>query len=215
MYSRNITPEEKEEIKIPDSYSGIAFGKAAELPPEAAELPAPEGGVRKGEIKSSPSAIGIHSDGAVRDGGAKGNDAGAPPRAEVAGTPDSGSAAAGAILDALTGGGAGPKDGHSDTVPVSGDGGGIGSLLSSLLLGGDGKGRLTHLFGSLMRGGLPGFMGGRAPDGGDKGKKKPGFSLPSLGAEEIILLCAAALLFFSKEGDRECALIILLLLFIK
>lgn len=215
MYSRNITPEEKEEIKIPDSYSGIAFGKAAEVPPEAPELPAPEGGVRKGEIKSSPSAIGIHSDGAVRDGGTKSEDTGAPTRAETTGTHDNGTVAAGAIPDSLTGGGAEQENGHDDTSPVSGDGGGIGQLLSSLLLGGDGRGRLTRLFGSLTKGGLPGFMGGRAPGGGDKDKRKPGFSLPSLGTEEIILLCAAALLFFSKEGDRECALIILLLLFIK
>ena len=104
MYSRNITPEEKEEIKIPDSYSGIAFGKAAEVPPEAPELPAPEGGVRKGEIKSSPSAIGIHSDGAVRDGGTKSEDTDAPTRAEATGAHDNGTVAAGAISDSLTGG---------------------------------------------------------------------------------------------------------------
>lgn len=214
MYSRNITPEEKEEIKIPDSYSGIAFGKAAEVPPAAPELPAPEGGVRKGEIKSSPSAVGIHSDGAVRDDSAKSEDVGAPTYAEVAGAPGA-DTGAGAIFDTLADSRQEAEDGQDDAAQVSADGGGIGSLLSSLLLGGEGKGRLTRLFGTLMHGGLTGFTGGRVPDGCEKDKKKPGFSLPSLGTEEIILLCAAALLFFSKDGDRECALIILLLLFIK
>ena len=34
------------------------------------------------------------------------------------------------------------------------------------------------------------------------------------GSEEILIIALAALLFFSKEGDRECALILLLTLFL-
>ena len=37
---------------------------------------------------------------------------------------------------------------------------------------------------------------------------------PKIGGEEILILAAAALMFFSKEGDKECALILLFLLFI-
>ena len=36
----------------------------------------------------------------------------------------------------------------------------------------------------------------------------------SIGTEEILILAAAALLFFSKEGDKECAIMLFLLLFI-
>jgi hypothetical protein len=36
-----------------------------------------------------------------------------------------------------------------------------------------------------------------------------------LGTEELVLLGVALLLFFTKDGDRECALMIALLLFIK
>lgn len=43
---------------------------------------------------------------------------------------------------------------------------------------------------------------------------KDGFNFPKLGAEEILIIATAAFLFFSKNGDRECALILLLLLFI-
>lgn len=39
-------------------------------------------------------------------------------------------------------------------------------------------------------------------------------SLPKLGTEEILLIGAAAFLFFSREGDKECALLLLLLLLI-
>ena len=41
-----------------------------------------------------------------------------------------------------------------------------------------------------------------------------GLSMPNLGAEEILIIATAAFLFFSKNGDKECALILLLLLFI-
>lgn len=41
-----------------------------------------------------------------------------------------------------------------------------------------------------------------------------GLSMPRIGTEEILILATAAFLFFSKRGDREIALILLLLLFI-
>lgn len=41
-----------------------------------------------------------------------------------------------------------------------------------------------------------------------------GLKMPRIGNEEILILATAAFLFFSKGGDRECALILLLLLFI-
>ncbi len=41
-----------------------------------------------------------------------------------------------------------------------------------------------------------------------------GLRMPNIGTEEILILATAAFLFFSKNGDRECALILLLLLFI-
>ena len=43
-----------------------------------------------------------------------------------------------------------------------------------------------------------------------------GISTPiNLGLEEILILATAAFLFFSKDGDKESALILLLLIFIK
>ncbi len=39
-------------------------------------------------------------------------------------------------------------------------------------------------------------------------------SMPKIGTEEIILIAVAAYLFFSKEGDRECAIMLILLLFV-
>lgn len=38
--------------------------------------------------------------------------------------------------------------------------------------------------------------------------------LPKLGVEEILILATAAFLFFSKDGDTECAVLLLLLLLI-
>ena len=48
------------------------------------------------------------------------------------------------------------------------------------------------------------------------GKKSDsaGTGLWGLGIEEIMLIAIAAVLFFSKNGDKECALILLLLLLI-
>ncbi len=41
-----------------------------------------------------------------------------------------------------------------------------------------------------------------------------GFSLSKIGSEELLLLAAAAFLFFSRDGDKECAILILILVFI-
>ena len=38
--------------------------------------------------------------------------------------------------------------------------------------------------------------------------------LPELHTEELLLLAAAAFLFFSRDGDKECAILILLLVFL-
>ena len=48
-----------------------------------------------------------------------------------------------------------------------------------------------------------------------KSIKNDFFSLQNFGKEEILIIAAAAFLFFSKEGDRECAIMLLLLLFLK
>jgi hypothetical protein len=42
----------------------------------------------------------------------------------------------------------------------------------------------------------------------------PHFAFPKIGTEEILLIAACAYLFFSKEGDKECAFILLFLLFV-
>lgn len=44
------------------------------------------------------------------------------------------------------------------------------------------------------------------------GKDK--LSLSKIGTEELLILAAAAFLLFSKGGDKECAIILLILLFI-
>ena len=40
------------------------------------------------------------------------------------------------------------------------------------------------------------------------------FLPPKIGTEEILIIATAAFLLFSKSGDKECAVILLLLLFI-
>lgn len=40
------------------------------------------------------------------------------------------------------------------------------------------------------------------------------FSLQKIGAEEILIIATAAFLFFSKDGDKECAIMLLLLIFL-
>ena len=41
-----------------------------------------------------------------------------------------------------------------------------------------------------------------------------GLSLPAFGTEDILIIATAAFLFFSKSGDKECAIMLLLLIFI-
>lgn len=41
-----------------------------------------------------------------------------------------------------------------------------------------------------------------------------GIKMPKIGTEEILLIAAAAFLFFSADGDKECAILILILVFL-
>ena len=40
------------------------------------------------------------------------------------------------------------------------------------------------------------------------------FSLPKIGKEEILIIAMAAFLLFSKDGDKECAIMLILLLLV-
>ena len=40
------------------------------------------------------------------------------------------------------------------------------------------------------------------------------FSLQKIGTEEVLIIATAAFLLFSKNGDKECAIMLLLLLFL-
>ena len=44
--------------------------------------------------------------------------------------------------------------------------------------------------------------------------KDVGIKLPKIGTEEMLIIATAAFLFFSKDGDRECAIMLALLLLI-
>ncbi len=68
---------------------------------------------------------------------------------------------------------------------------------------GEGGGGFLKGFSGLFQGGL--FGGTSLPI------IKNGFKL---GTEELLLLALAAFLFFSKDGDKECALILLFLIFV-
>ena len=55
------------------------------------------------------------------------------------------------------------------------------------------------------------------PEGGILGSLKKSFpriSSPKIGTEEILLAALALYLFLSKDGDKECAVILLILLLI-
>lgn len=45
--------------------------------------------------------------------------------------------------------------------------------------------------------------------------KNDAFGLQKIGKEEILIIATAAFLLFSKEGDKECAIMLILLLFLK
>lgn len=47
-----------------------------------------------------------------------------------------------------------------------------------------------------------------------KGRGEGGFTLSKIGTEEILIIAAALFLFLSKDGDNECAIMLLLLLLI-
>lgn len=53
-----------------------------------------------------------------------------------------------------------------------------------------------------------GFLGRLIPD------KERKISIPKIGAEEILIIATATFLFFSKEGDKECAIMLFLLLLV-
>lgn len=44
--------------------------------------------------------------------------------------------------------------------------------------------------------------------------KNDNFGLQKIGTEEILIIATAAFLLFSKDGDKECAIMLLLLLFL-
>ena len=44
--------------------------------------------------------------------------------------------------------------------------------------------------------------------------KNSTFSLRKIGTEEVLIIATAAFLFFAKEGDKECAIMLLFLLFL-
>ena len=44
--------------------------------------------------------------------------------------------------------------------------------------------------------------------------KNSNFGLQKIGTEEILIIATAAFLLFSRDGDKECAIILLLLLFL-
>ena len=45
--------------------------------------------------------------------------------------------------------------------------------------------------------------------------KNDTFGLQQIGKEELLIIATAAFLLFSKEGDKECAIMLILLLFLK
>lgn len=62
-----------------------------------------------------------------------------------------------------------------------------------------GVGKLPIFQGLFSKGGILGDLG---------------LKMPKIGTEEILIIATAAFLFFSKSGDKESALILLLLLFV-
>lgn len=66
--------------------------------------------------------------------------------------------------------------------------------------------------GGVFIGEKPSLLSGLFGKGGIFGNI--GLTMPNIGTEEILIIATAAFLFFSKNGDKESALILLLLLFI-
>ena len=63
-----------------------------------------------------------------------------------------------------------------------------------------------------MRGSILSGLFGTLPQKFLSGSILEGFRL---GSEELLILAAAALLFFTRGGDKECAIMLVLLLFIR
>ena len=68
-----------------------------------------------------------------------------------------------------------------------------------------GRNPFSSLFSSPVFSGFFGSKGGGALSS---------FSMPKIGTEELLIIAAAAYLFFSKQGDKECALLLILLIFV-
>ncbi len=66
-----------------------------------------------------------------------------------------------------------------------------------------GRGGLFSMFPKSIE--LPSFLG-RLGIGS--------LSLPKIGTEELLIIAVAAYLFFSKDGDKECAFMLILLLLV-
>ena len=65
------------------------------------------------------------------------------------------------------------------------------------------------------QGAIPSLFSGVPLLSGLFGKSGDSFlKMPTIGSEEILIIAAAAFLLFSKNGDRECAIFLLILLFI-
>lgn len=62
--------------------------------------------------------------------------------------------------------------------------------------------------GFLSFGSLPSFLTNLFPS------FRGGKLFKNFGTEELLIIGAALLLFFSKEGDKECAILLILLLFV-
>ena len=68
--------------------------------------------------------------------------------------------------------------------------------------------------GANPRGFLRGARIGTLFDGFPELMSRLGLRVPKIGIEELIIIAVAAFLLLSPEGDRECSLMLLLLLFV-
>lgn len=94
-------------------------------------------------------------------------------------------------------------------------GAGVTARVSSLLSHVSSLPSLSHLLPSLIKGvgsGLPALQQLLGPVAHKE--EEPPDGSEGWGTEELLLIGLALFLFFSAEGDRECALILLLLLFV-
>lgn len=72
-----------------------------------------------------------------------------------------------------------------------------------------------HKNADVGQGGITSILSGIPILSGLFGKNGDSFlKMPTLGSEEILIIAAAAFLLFSKNGDKECAIFLLILLFV-